>query len=68
MRAEGIALMVRIGLGFVGILLLLFLYFGTGAERAPIGLLIGVTLGGLAGLWWVELQVQKALTKAKEAR
>jgi hypothetical protein len=68
MRAEGIALMVRSGLGFVGILLLLFLYFGTGAERAPIGLLIGVTLGGLAGLWWVELQVQKALTKAKEAR
>jgi hypothetical protein len=68
MRAEGIALMVRSGLGFVGILLLLFLYFGTGAERAPIGLLIGVTLGGLAGLWWVELQVQKALAKAKEAR
>ncbi len=42
----------------------MILWFGTGADRSPLGLLIGMTIAGLAGLWWFELQIQKALKLA----
>ena len=65
MRPQIVALVLRIGLLGFGILILLFLWFGTGAERSPIGLMIGLTVAGLAALWWVELQIQKGLKVAK---
>ncbi len=69
MRPQIVAWVVRAGLILCAILLMLFLWFGTGAERAPIGLLIGIVIGGFGGLWWMETKVQNALRKAlaKEA-
>ncbi|MDP6906674.1 MAG: hypothetical protein QF440_04585 [Candidatus Thalassarchaeaceae archaeon] len=64
MRAQVIAWTVRTGLFFVAALLILFLWYGTGAERAPLGLLIGIVIGGFAGLWWAEIRIQEALSKA----
>ena len=43
----------------------LFLWYGTGADRSPVGLMIGLTVAALAGLWWAELQIQKSLEVAK---
>jgi len=64
MRPQIVALILRTGLlGVVGILFL-FLWFGTGAERSPIGLIIGITVAALVGLWWAELQIQRALEVA----
>ena len=45
-------------------LLFLFLWFGTGTEHSPVGLMIGITIAALAGLWWAELQIQRALKAA----
>ena len=65
MRPQIVALILRTGLlAGVGILFL-FLWFGTGAERAPLGLLIGITVASLTGLWWAETQIQRALEVAK---
>jgi len=66
MRAVMVAMVLRMGLLVGAIFLFLFLWFGTGAERSPVGLMIGMTIAGLAGLWWVELQIQNALEKARE--
>ncbi|MBD14370.1 MAG: hypothetical protein CMJ72_04285 [Planctomycetaceae bacterium] len=66
MRAMMVATLLRLGLLAGAAFLLLFLWFGTGAERSPIGLMIGMTVAGLVGLWWLELQIQNALEKAKE--
>ncbi len=66
MRAVLVAMVLRMGLLVGAIFLFLFLWFGTGAERSPVGLMIGMTIAGLAGLWWVELQIQNALEKARE--
>ena len=64
MRPQIVALVLRTGLlGVVGILFL-FLWFGTGAERSPIGLIIGITVASLVGLWWAELQIKRALEVA----
>ena len=64
MRPYIVALILRIGLlGGVG-LLFLFLWFGTGTEHSPVGLMIGITVAALAGLWWAELQIQRALEVA----
>ena len=65
MRPQIVALILRLGLMTIACLLFLFLWFGTGAERSPVGLMIGLTVAGLAGLWWVELQIQKGLEIAK---
>tara|TARA_B100001559_G_scaffold19751_1_gene16342 strand:- start:21 stop:167 length:147 start_codon:yes stop_codon:yes gene_type:complete len=43
----------------------LFLWYGTGADRSPVGLMIGLTVAALVGLWWAELQIQKGLKAAK---
>lgn len=67
MRAQLVATLVRIGLLLGAALLFLFLWAGTGSERAPLGLLIGITVGGLAGLAWMEMQLRKVLEKVKEA-
>ena len=65
MRPQIVALILRTGLlAAVGILFL-FLWFGTGAERSPLGLLIGITVASLTGLWWAETQIQRALEVAK---
>ena len=65
MRPQIIALILRMGLlGGVG-LLFLFLWFGTGNEHSPVGLMIGITIAALAGLWWAELQIQRVLEVAK---
>ncbi|MEE3082650.1 MAG: hypothetical protein VX320_00995 [Candidatus Thermoplasmatota archaeon] len=64
MRPQIVAWIVRVGLILCTILLLLFLWYGTGAERSPLGLLIGIVIGGFAGLWWMETKVQNALQKA----
>tara|TARA_B100001996_G_C18225561_1_gene425418 strand:- start:23 stop:226 length:204 start_codon:yes stop_codon:yes gene_type:complete len=64
MRALIIAMTLRIFLLSIASFLLMILWFGTGADRSPIGLLIGMTIAGLAGLWWFELQIQKALKLA----
>ena len=64
MRPQIVALVLRIGLlGGAG-LLFLFLWFGTGTEHSPVGLMIGITIAALAGLWWAELQIQRALKAA----
>ena len=65
MRPQIVALILRLGLLTITGLLFLFLWFGTGVERSPVGLMIGITVAGLAGLWWVELQIQKGLEIAK---
>ena len=64
MRAQLVALVLRIGLLVCTGFLFLFLWFGTGAERSPIGLMIGLTIAGLAILWWAETQIQRALKNA----
>ncbi|MDP6900167.1 MAG: hypothetical protein QGF94_04970 [Candidatus Thalassarchaeaceae archaeon] len=64
MRPHIVAWTVRAGLLAIEGILFLFLWYGTGAERAPIGLLISMVIAGLAGLWWMELKVQQALSKA----
>lgn len=66
MRAIVVASFLRLGLLTMAAFLLLFLWFGTGAERSPIGLMIGMTVAGLVGLWWLESQIRNALEKAKE--
>ncbi|MBJ03854.1 MAG: hypothetical protein CMB65_04070 [Euryarchaeota archaeon] len=66
MRAILVATILRLGLISFAVILILFLWFGTGAERSPIGLMIGMTIAGLVGLWWLELQIQSVLQKAKE--
>ena len=66
MRAMIVATILRLGLLAGAAFLFLFLWFGTGAERSPIGLMIGMTIAGLVGLWWLELQIQNALEKVKE--
>ncbi len=63
-----VATILRLGLFGGALFLFLFLWFGTGAERSPVGLMIGMTVAGLVGLWWLELQIQSALEKAKEAK
>ena len=64
MRPQIIALILRMGLlGGVG-LLFLFLWYGTGGEHSPVGLMIGITIAALAGLWWAELQIQRVLEVA----
>jgi hypothetical protein len=65
MRPQIVALILRIGLLAVGCFLFIFLWFGTGVERSPVGLMIGITIAALSGLWWVELQIQKGLKIAK---
>ena len=66
MRAMIVATILRLGLLAGAAFLFLFLWFGTGAERSPIGLMIGMTIAGLVGLWWLELQIQNTLEKVKE--
>ena len=66
MRAIMVASILRLGLIAVAAFLFLFLWFGTGAERSPVGLMIGMTVAGLVGLWWLESQIRNALEKAKE--
>ena len=64
MRPQIVALILRTGLlSGVG-LLFLFLWFGTGTEHSPVGLMIGITIAALAGLWWAELQIQRTLELA----
>ena len=65
MRAEIVALILRTGLVAGAAILFLFLWYGTGAERSPVGLMIGLTIAGLAALWWVEMQIKKVLKKAE---
>jgi hypothetical protein len=65
MRPQIVALILRIGLLAAGGFMVLFLWFGTGVERSPVGLMIGITVAAIAGLWWVELQIQKGLEAAK---
>ena len=67
MRAQAVAWLVRAGRVFGFIFLMLFLGAGTGVERSPLGLMIGITVGGIAGLWWLELQIRAALARV-EAR
>ncbi len=64
MRPQIVALVFRIGLLGGAVLLFLFLWFGTGTEHSPVGLMIGITIAALAGLWWAELQIQRALKAA----
>tara|TARA_B100000003_G_scaffold64574_1_gene57720 strand:+ start:415 stop:624 length:210 start_codon:yes stop_codon:yes gene_type:complete len=66
MRAMMVATLLRLGLIVGAGFLFLFLWFGTGAERSPVGLMIGMTVAGLVGLWWLESQIRNALEKAKE--
>lgn len=66
MRAIIVASFLRLGLLAGAAFLFLFLWFGTGAERSPIGLMIGMTVAGLVGLWWLESQIKNALEKVKE--
>ena len=66
MRAIVVASFLRLGLLTIAAFQFLFLWFGTGAERSPIGLMIGMTVAGLGGLWWLESQIRNALEKAKE--
>ena len=66
MRAIVVASFLRLGLLAGAAFLFLFLWFGTGAERSPIGLMIGMTVAGLVGLWWLESQIRNVLEKAKE--
>ena len=66
MRAIMVASFLRLGLLAGAAFLFLFLWFGTGAERSPIGLMIGMTVAGLVGLWWLESQIKNALEKVKE--
>ncbi len=63
-----VATLLRLALFCCAIFLFLFLWFGTGAERSPVGLMVGMTVAGLVGLWWLELQIQNALEKAKEMK
>lgn len=64
MRPQIVALILRTGL-LCGVgLLFLFLWFGTGTEHSPVGLMIGITIAALAGLWWAELQIQRTLELA----
>ncbi len=65
MRAEIVALILRTGLVGGAAILFLFLWYGTGAERSPVGLMIGLTVAGLAALWWIETQIKKVLKKAE---
>ena len=64
MRPQIVALVFRIGLLAGAALLFLFLWFGTGTEHSPVGLMIGITIAALAGLWWAELQIQRVLKVA----
>ena len=64
MRPQIVALLLRTGLVGGAGLLFLFLWFGTGTEHSPVGLMIGITIAALAGLWWAELQIQRALETA----
>ena len=64
MRPQAVAWLFRGGLLFFALVLFSFLWFGAGADRSPLGLVIGVVIGGLAGLYWIELQVQGALERA----
>ncbi|HJM67621.1 MAG TPA: hypothetical protein QF716_01940 [Candidatus Thalassarchaeaceae archaeon] len=64
MRPQIVALVFRIGLVVGAGLLFLFLWFGTGTEHSPVGLMIGITIAALAGLWWAELQIQRVLKVA----
>jgi len=65
MRPQIMALILRTGLLGGACLLFLFLWFGTGNEHSPVGLMIGITIAALAGLWWAELQIQRVLEVAK---
>ena len=56
-----VASILRLGLLAVAAFLFLFLWFGTGAERSPVGLMIGMTVAGLVGLWWLESQIRLSL-------
>ena len=64
MRPQIVALVFRIGLVVGAGLLFLFLWFGTGTEHSPVGLMIGITIAALTGLWWAELQIQRVLKVA----
>ena len=65
MRPQIVALILRLGLLAIAAFMFLFLWYGTGADRSPVGLMIGLTVAALAGLWWAELQIQKSLEVAK---
>ena len=65
MRPQIVALILRLGLLSIAGFIFLFLWYGTGAERSPVGLMIGLTVAALVGLWWAELQIQKDLKVAK---
>jgi len=65
MRPQIMALILRTGLLGGVCLLFLFLWFGTGSEHSPVGLMIGITIAALAGLWWAELQIQRVLEATK---
>ena len=65
MRPQIVALILRLGLLAVAGFMFLFLWYGTGADRSPVGLMIGLTVAALVGLWWAELQIQKSLKAAK---
>jgi len=64
MRPQIVALALRTGLIVGAGIIFLFIWFGTGVERAPLGLLIGISIAGLTVLWWAELQIQRALEVA----
>ena len=65
MRPQIVALILRLGLLAIAGFMFLFLWYGTGADRSPVGLMIGLTVAALVGLWWAELQIQKSLEVAK---
>ena len=65
MRPQIVALILRLGLLAIAGFMFLFLWYGTGADRSPVGLIIGLTVSALVGLWWAELQIQKGLNAAK---
>jgi hypothetical protein len=64
MRPQIVALLLRSVLIAGVAIIFLFIWFSTGLERAPLGLLIGISIAGLAVLWWAELQIQRALEVA----
>ena len=65
MRPQIVALILRLGLLAIAGFMFLFLWYGTGADRSPVGLMIGLTVAALAGLLGAELQIQKSLEVAK---
>ncbi len=65
MRPQIVALILRLGLLAIAAFMFLFLWYGTGADRSPVGLMIGLTVAVLVGLCGVELQIQKGLKVAK---